>query len=314
MAARSSLRGLRATLNSAVRGARVNTGRRMLQTATPALRSSAFPTATAAAVAAAGTAAWWMTTEEANCERGADVFAQYWPRKIMILFGKPGAGKGTQGPAIEEMLGIPVLSTGDMLRAAVAAKTEIGIKAKEVMNSGGLVGDDIVVGIILDRIKEADCADGFVLDGFPRTIPQAKMIDAALAKTGERVSEVVELDVPYEVLEARIVGRWIHKKSGRSYHEKNKPPKSFSEGSLGFIGMGNKPSAENMLDDITGEPLIQRPDDTADALKNRLDQYDSETSPILAHYSAGGIVTSVNANQSMDLVWADVKAAVAKKV
>ena len=139
-------------------------------------------------------------------------------RNILILFGPPGAGKGTHAPKIVDKLSIPQLSTGDMLRAAVAAGTEVGKKAKAAMDSGALVTDEIVVGIIADRIKEKDCVDGFILDGFPRTLAQSKMLDKELAKTGEAVSRVIELSVPDAVLTERICGRWVHKSSGRSYH------------------------------------------------------------------------------------------------
>merc|ERR1712217_319727 len=182
----------------------------------------------------------------------------------MILFGPPGAGKGTHAPKIVEKMNAPQLSTGDMLREAVAAGTEVGKKAKSVMESGGLVSDEIVIGIIQDRIKQQDCGWGFILDGFPRTLPQAKALDDMLM-TGnrEKVNAVIKLNVPDEVLEERICGRWIHKASGRSYHVKFNKPKSYDGVS--------KPSADNMKDDKTGEALYQRADDTAEALKKRLD-------------------------------------------
>jgi len=227
-------------------------------------------------------------------------FATYWPRNIMILFGPPGAGKGTHGPKIEDLLGLPQLSTGDMLRAAVAAKSEVGLKAAAVMKAGGLVSDDIVIGIIRDRIKEDDCKFGFILDGFPRTLVQAKALDKLLKEEGACVTKVVELKVPDEVLEERICGRWIHKKSGRSYHVKFAPPKSMK------VDGSGKPVPESMKDDQTGEPLIQRPDDTASALKKRLASYHNETVPILNHYQPNGIVSGVNANQGMDGVWGEV--------
>jgi len=238
-----------------------------------------------------------------TAEEVEDKFATYWPRNIMILFGPPGAGKGTHGPKIEDMLAIPQLSTGDMLRAAVAAKTEVGLKAAAVMKAGGLVSDDIVIGIIRDRIREADCKFGFILDGFPRTLVQAKELDKMLSEEGACVTKVVELQVPDEVLEERICGRWIHKKSGRSYHVKYAPPKSMKKD-----GEGN-PIPESMTDDETGEALMQRPDDTASALVKRLAGYHGETVPILKHYAPGGIVSEVNANQGMDGVWGEVLSA-----
>jgi len=228
-------------------------------------------------------------------------YEKYWPRKIMMLFGAPGAGKGTQGPHIVEELGIPQLSTGDMLREAVAAGTEVGKRAKEVMASGGLVSDDIVIGIIADRITEADCKTGFILDGFPRTQAQAEALDAMLAKTGEAVSLVMAFDVNPAVLEERICGRWIDKASGRSYHVKFAPPKSMK------LGADGKLVKESMTDDQTGAQLIQRPDDTAAALKKRLDSYETQTVPILSHYAPKGIVKRVDGGQAMSAVWADVR-------
>ena len=194
-----------------------------------------------------------------------------------------------------------------MLRAAVAAQTEVGKKAQAVMKAGGLVSDEIVVGIIRDRIKEADCKFGFILDGFPRTQAQAKALDEMLAEEGAAVTKVVELQVPDEVLEERICGRWIHKKSGRSYHVKFAPPKSMKLDSDG------KPVVDSMIDDDTGEPLMQRADDTASALVKRLAGYHGETVPILKHYGPNGVVKTVNANQDMDSVWAEVLAALSRK-
>lgn len=214
----------------------------------------------------------------------------------MMLFGPPGAGKGTHGPKIVDRLGTPQLSTGDMLREAVAKQTEIGKKADKIMKEGGLVDDSIVVGIIKDRIAEPDCSKGFILDGFPRTVEQAKQLDALLSATGEKVNSVIELEVPDAILEERICGRWIHKASGRSYHVKFNPPKS----------LGDKtPSAENMKDDETGEALMQRADDTAEALVKRLAGYHKETEPILARYT--NVACRVNANQAMDKVWSDIE-------
>ena len=224
----------------------------------------------------------------------------------MILFGPPGAGKGTHGPKIEDMLGIPQLSTGDMLRAAVSAGTEVGKKAAAIMKAGGLVSDDIVIGIIKDRIAEPDCKFGFILDGFPRTLPQAKALDKMLAAEGAVVTKVIELEVPDSVLEERITGRWIHKSSGRSYHVKYAPPKSMK------LLKDGKPDPASMKDDETGEALIQRPDDTASSLITRLKSYHGETVPILDHYRPGGVVRGVNANQGMDGVWKEILKALSR--
>jgi len=270
-------------------------------------RRAAFPLL---AVAALGGCAVTLgrQNESAHCIAKTDSaaqaveqkFATYWPRNIMILFGPPGAGKGTHGPKIEDLLGIPQLSTGDMLRAAVAAKTEVGLKAAAVMKAGGLVSDDIVIGIIRERIREPDCKFGFILDGFPRTLVQAEALDKMLAEEGACVTKVVELQVPDEVLEERICGRWIHKKSGRSYHVKYAPPKSMKKDAKG------NPIPESMKDDETGEALMQRPDDTSSALVKRLQSYHGETVPILNHYKPNGVVSEVNANQGMDGVWGEV--------
>ncbi|CAK0792668.1 unnamed protein product, partial [Prorocentrum cordatum] len=167
-----------------------------------------------------GAGAYYATQSKAAAVQ--EKYEKYWPRKIMMVFGAPGAGKGTQGPKIVEMLDIPQLSTGDMLREAVAAGTEVGKKAKDIMASGGLVSDEIVIGIISDRIKEPDCAGGFILDGFPRTLPQTEALDKMLAQNGEAVSLVMAFNVDPAVLE--------DKKSGRSYHVKFAPPKSMKLG------------------------------------------------------------------------------------
>merc|ERR1719352_2081393 len=223
-------------------------------------------------------------------------------RTILILFGPPGAGKGSQAPRIVETLDIPQLSTGDMLRAAVAAGTEVGKQAKDVMASGGLVSDELVVSIIKDRIKDEDCTGGFILDGFPRTVEQAKMLDAMLEGSGDSVSLVLALEVPDEVLTERICGRWVHKASGRSYHVKFAPPKSLGD---------QTPSVETMLDDETGEALMQRADDTEEALVKRLEGYHAQTVPILEHYKAMPrcLMAFCNANQEIDGVWGEILSA-----
>jgi len=259
------------------------------------------------ATAGMGVAAYMATNAkiqklEEEAKATQEKYNKYWPRKIMMIFGPPGAGKGTQGPKIEDLCGIPQLSTGDMLRAAVAAKTPVGIKAKDLMSAGKLVGDDIILAMIADRIQEDDCKNGFILDGFPRTMEQAKELDKILQKKGECVTKVMALEIPDSVLEARITGRWIHKKSGRSYHVQFKKPSSM------VIGADGKPVPESMKDDETGEPLMQRPDDTATALKKRLQEYHAKTTPILNYYGPKGtnVVATVNANQGMDGVWAEI--------
>jgi len=218
---------------------------------------------------------------------------------VMILFGPPGAGKGSQAPKIVDKLAIPQLSTGDMLRAAVAAGSDVGKQAKDVMASGGLVSDELVVSIIRERIKDTDCEGGFILDGFPRTVEQAKMLDGMLAGSDDKVSLVLALEVPDEVLTERICGRWVHKASGRSYHVKFAKPKSLTDGVA--------PTVETMLDDETGEPLMQRADDTEEALTKRLQGYHEQTVPILAHYEPAGVVSRVDANVKPDDVWGSIE-------
>ena len=182
----------------------------------------------------------------------------------LILLGAPGAGKGTQAQFICEKYGIPQISTGDMLRAAVKAKTELGLQAKTVMDAGGLVSDDIIIGLVKERIKEADCANGFLFDGFPRTIPQAEaMVDA-----GVDLDHVVEIAVEDDAIVARLSGRRVHPGSGRIYHTEHNPPKS--EG----------------LDDETGEPLVLRDDDHEYTVRKRLEIYHSQTSPLISFYQS----------------------------
>ena len=180
----------------------------------------------------------------------------------IILLGGPGAGKGTQANYIKERYGIPQISTGDMLRAAVKAGTALGVEAKKVMDAGGLVSDDIILGLIDERIKEADCANGFLFDGFPRTLEQAEAL-----KLNVKVDAVVEIDVDDAEIIRRMSGRRVHMASGRTYHTVFNPPRV--EGK----------------DDETGEDLIQRDDDQEDTVKTRLDVYHEQTEPLIAYYS-----------------------------
>ncbi|XP_020699925.2 uncharacterized protein LOC110112157 [Dendrobium catenatum] len=182
--------------------------------------------------------------------------------KVGLLLGPPGSGKGTQSPIIKEEYCLCHLATGDMLRAAVAAKTPLGVKAKEAMEKGELVSDDLVVGIIDEAIKRPSCQKGFILDGFPRTVVQAEKLDDMLAKQGTKIDKVLNFAIDDAILEERITGRWIHPSTGRTYHSKFAPPKVPG------------------LDDVTGEPLIQRKDDTAAVLKSRLEAFHKQTEPV----------------------------------
>ena len=181
----------------------------------------------------------------------------------LILLGAPGAGKGTQATFICQKYGIPQISTGDMLRAAVKAGTPLGLEAKKVMDSGGLVSDDIIIGLVKERITQADCAKGFLFDGFPRTIPQADAMKAA----GVKLDYVLEIDVPFDAIIERMSGRRAHVASGRTYHVKFNPPQV--EGK----------------DDVTGEALIQRDDDKEETVRKRLEVYSAQTRPLVDYYS-----------------------------
>lgn len=181
----------------------------------------------------------------------------------LILLGAPGAGKGTQAKFICEKFGIPQISTGDMLRAAVKAGTPLGIEAKKVMDSGGLVSDDIIIGLVKDRLTQPDCAKGYLFDGFPRTIPQAQ----AMKDAGVPIDYVLEIDVPFDAIIERMSGRRVHVASGRTYHVKYNPPKVAGK------------------DDETGEELIQRDDDQEVTVRKRLEVYDAQTKPLVTYYS-----------------------------
>jgi adenylate kinase len=184
----------------------------------------------------------------------------------LILLGGPGAGKGTQANYIKDQYQIPQISTGDMLRAAVKAGTDLGKKAKEYMDAGGLVPDGVIIGLVKERIQEADCQKGFLFDGFPRTIPQAD----AMKEAGVAIDAVVEIDVPDEEIIKRMSGRRAHLASGRTYHVVYNPPKV--EGK----------------DDVTGEPLVQRDDDKEETVRKRLEVYHAQTEPLVDYYKQWG--------------------------
>jgi adenylate kinase len=181
----------------------------------------------------------------------------------LVLLGAPGAGKGTQAGFITHKFGIPQISTGDMLRSAVKAGTPLGLAAKIVMDSGALVSDDIIIGLVKERLQQRDCASGFLFDGFPRTIPQAQ----AMRDAGIDLDYVLEIDVPDEEIVQRMSGRRVHLPSGRTYHVKFNPPKLAGK------------------DDVTGDSLVQRDDDTEETVKKRLDVYHAQTKPLIEYYS-----------------------------
>lgn len=182
----------------------------------------------------------------------------------LILLGPPGAGKGTQASFITEHFGIPQISTGDMLRAAVKAGTPLGLQAKQVMESGGLVSDDIIIGLVKDRLKQPDCESGYLFDGFPRTLPQAD----ALKQAQVGLDFVLEIDVPEDEIIERMSGRRVHPASGRTYHVKFNPPKN------------------DGIDDMTGEPLVQRDDDKEETVRHRLAVYREQTKPLVDYYAS----------------------------
>jgi adenylate kinase len=194
----------------------------------------------------------------------------------LILLGAPGAGKGTQAAFLCQKFGIPQISTGDMLRAAVKAGTELGLAAKKVMDAGGLVSDDIIIGLVKERIQQPDCAQGFLFDGFPRTIPQAEAMKAA----GVKIDFVLEIDVPDSSIIERMSGRRVHVASGRTYHVVFNPPKVAGK------------------DDATGEDLIQREDDKEETVRKRLDIYHQQTRPLVDYYGNWGATGDAAAPQS----------------
>lgn len=203
----------------------------------------------------------------------------------LIFLGAPGSGKGTQAEVIEKTNGLAKLSTGDMLRAAVKAGTEIGKKAESVMQAGGLVSDDIVIGIIADKINQPECKNGFILDGFPRTIAQAEALDKMLAASGKRIDKVIEFTVDEKILVERISGRYSCAKCGSGYHDNFK-----------------KPIKEGVCDSCGSTEFIRRKDDNADTVAERLRAYNAQTAPLKPYYEQKKLLFSINAMQQIDEV------------
>jgi len=207
-----------------------------------------------------------------------------------IFLGPPGAGKGTQAENVTQTYGICHLSTGDMLRAIAKTDSPLGKKVKTIITTGGLVSDELVCDLIKNNLETNEaCSKGFLLDGFPRTIGQADKLGEMLAADGKKLNSVVEFSIPDEVLVPRILGRWIHKPSGRSYHTEFKPPKVAG------------------IDDVTGEPLIRRGDDTEESLKNRMGAYHKQTAPLASYYAERNLHCKVDANQAPGKVWEAVQ-------
>ena len=208
----------------------------------------------------------------------------------IIMLGAPGAGKGTQAKQIAKKYGIPHISTGDIFRANIKEKTALGMEAKEYMDKGQLVPDELTVRILLDRVANDDCKDGYVLDGFPRTIPQAEVLDTEVKKLGEKVDFAINVDVPDENIINRMGGRRACVKCGATYHIAHIPPKQ--EG----------------ICDTCGSELILRDDDKPETVKNRLDVYHAQTQPLIDYYDKQGILRTVDGTQDMDKVFSDIVA------
>lgn len=232
-----------------------------------------------------------VSTEELLLEINRRAACSTKPEKRLIFIGPPGCGKGSQAPKLKSDYCLCHLATGDLLRNAAAAGTPMGLEAKKVMDAGGLVSDDIVVGLIKESLGNNECKRGFILDGFPRTVAQAEKLDTMLEQENAKLDAVVSFDIDDSILVERVSGRWIHPTSGRSYHTKFNPPKV--EGK----------------DDLTGEALIHRADDNAETLKKRLDAFHKQTSPVVDYYKRKGVLSSINADASFDQVYGQISSA-----
>ena len=212
----------------------------------------------------------------------------------IILLGPPGAGKGTQAQRLQSDLGMVQLSTGDMLRAAVKSGSALGLQAKGIMEAGKLVPDELMVGLIESRIQEPDCANGFILDGFPRTEAQAEALDAMLAKTGKKLAKVIEMEVDEAALTERVVGRFTCAKCGTGYHDKFK-----------------RPRVEGVCDVCGSTEFTRRKDDNAETMKTRMAAYRAQTEPLLPYYRAKGVLKKVDGMAAMDEVYRQIRAVLA---
>ncbi|HUS89713.1 MAG TPA: adenylate kinase [Desulfosporosinus sp.] len=206
----------------------------------------------------------------------------------IILMGGPGAGKGTQASPLVERFSFPHISTGDMFRAAIKNGTELGLKAKSFMDAGGLVPDEVTIGIVAERLALPDCADGFLLDGFPRTLAQGTALSQILDRLGMKLDGVINIEVDEAVLIPRLTGRRVCRKCGASYHM-----------------IFNKPEKEGVCGQCAGE-LYQRSDDTVETAKNRLNVYNTQTEPLIAFYEGQGLIKRINGDQPIDLVFSDI--------
>lgn len=207
----------------------------------------------------------------------------------LILFGPPGAGKGTQAQFIVESFGIPQISTGDMLRSAVKAQTALGLEAKAIMDSGGLVSDEIVLGLVRERLSSDDCGAGFILDGFPRTLPQAEALLSLLTSMGKTIDHVISLDVPSSEIVVRLSGRRTCTACGKGYHIQNDPP------------------AVSGVCDACGAELIQRADDREETVKNRLEVYEQQTAPLKAFFDSKDLLRQIDGSRPIKTIQAQIR-------
>lgn len=212
----------------------------------------------------------------------------------IILLGPPGAGKGTQAETLVNTLSVPHISTGDMFRKAIKEQTQLGMQAKSFMDQGKLVPDEVTIGIVRERLAQADCKEGFLLDGFPRTVPQAEALDNILTELNTAIDAVISIEVPNDILVDRLTGRRVCKACGATYHT-----------------IFNPPTQETVCDKCGGE-LYQRSDDSESTVRNRLEVYENQTQPLINYYSAKGILKPINGNQEIAKVLSDIGSALGR--